>query len=183
MGHIRLIIPILLPRPLVSEQEQQFLALVVHGDDVHLTYMMRSQVGDGLAPVEHGRELQHDMVGAGEQAGHHGDDVGRAVGEGKIFTVYQFPVYDAGCAVGVAAGRVEVDEGGGWRVESGGRREDRGGSSFCIGTDGGDIVEAQEPEIVGGDGAELFVALHVDGFGEAFGHESEVRAEAAGEIK
>ena len=59
------------------QYQEQFLALVIHTDNVYLSDVL--QVIDGLAPVQHGRQLENHLVGFLHQEWQQFQDVGRAV--------------------------------------------------------------------------------------------------------
>ena len=62
-----------------AQHQQQFLALIPGGDDMHLMYRA-GEIGDGLMPVEHGGELDHDRRCLGQQRILQGQHIRRAIG-------------------------------------------------------------------------------------------------------
>ena len=82
-----------------TKDEQQFLAFVGDGNDVDLAD--RFEFLDGAMPIEHRREFEHDKIGAFEKFVAQFEYIRRAIGEGV-----------GALSVNVAAGGVEVDDGG-----------------------------------------------------------------------
>ena len=130
---------------------------------MHLLHSLRPHIADGLAPVEHGRELQQQVVGLlqqlVEQRQHIGGAVADAIGAASMV---------------VAAGGVEEDE----RhvllqlvqvVDA-------------IGAERGDAL-AQRGKVGTGYGAEVGLSLHVDGRVEEVAQESCVNAKASREVQ
>ena len=76
----------------LSQQEQQFLAFVAHGDDVCLSYML--QIVQGKGEVEHGGEFYQYVSCLAQQQFFEGGYIGFAVADGYGLS-----------AVSVAAGR------------------------------------------------------------------------------
>ena len=61
------------------QHEQQFLAFVAGGDDMHLVHRARKII-DGLMPIKHGGELDHDEGSLDKQQVLQGQYIRRAVG-------------------------------------------------------------------------------------------------------
>ena len=141
------------------EDEEEFLALVADGHDVYLADA--AELAQGLGDIEHGGALDHDVRGLVQQLGLEVADIGFAVGQGNDFVAYA-----------VAAGGVDKEP-----VVRGKGVEEFG----AVAMEHGDGL-AEEGEVVGGDAAELFVALDVGGGGKAVGQVAAVDAEASGEV-
>ena len=144
----------------LSQQEQQFLAFVAHGDDVCLVDML--QIVQGKGEVEHGGEFYQYVSCLAQQQFFEGGYIGFAVADGYGLS-----------AVSVAAGRV-------YEYTVHGLHLLQMADAVCVAD--GDVVQAEDREVVRGYLAEGFLALDVSGMPEAGGEIGAVDAETSGEV-
>ena len=144
----------------LSQQEQQFLAFVAHGDDVCLVDML--QIVQGKGEVEHGGEFYQYVSCLAQQQFFEGGYIGFAVADGYGLS-----------AVSVAAGRV-------YEYTVHGLHLLQMADAVCVAD--GDVVQAEDREVVCGYLAEGFLALDVSGMPEAGGEIGAVDAETSGEV-
>ena len=155
---------------MAGEHQEQLLAFVGHRNDVHVySHTARSRErAHGGVPIEHGRELDDDRAGPLQQLVAQRSHVGRAVFDAE---------YPA--AVGVAAGRIEVDDGGVGPRGTDGQPAQR---VLSVAADHLGLRQSQYREVVTGQFAQLCVALHIDRTTARPGHEREVHAEASRQV-
>ena len=135
----------------------------MNGHDVHLLHVLWPHIGNRLAPVEHGRELQQQTVGLLQQLRQQWQHIGGAVGDAV-----------GAVAVVVAAGWVEEDE----RHMLLQLMQTVGG----IAAHRGDGL-AQRGKVRLGNGAQLRLPLHIDGSAEEVAEEGGVNAEASRQVE
>ena len=144
---------------LAAQDEQQLLALIVDRHDVYLRH--RVQLAYGFGDVEHGRTLDHHAGALPQQQFFKLTYVGLAVAERHHLV-----------ASAVAAGRVKE-----YPVLLG----QRGKQLLATAVAHRDAL-VEQGEVVCGDAAQLFVALHVGGVGKLVGEVAAVNAKASSEV-
>ena len=144
-----------------GHDEQQFLAFALHADGMHLCRV--GQRAQGLADVQHGRELDKAEARPAADGLLQGVEVRLAVADGHGLAsrgVAPCGVDEAAVGFGPAFRRL-------------------GGVGFAhFG-----LRQPQHPEVVCGDAAQFRLPFHVDGAVEQWGEEAEIDAETAGEVR
>lgn len=142
------------------ENKKQVLALVVDSHDMNLTD--GGQGTEGLVPVEHGRQFQHDDISLGQQFISHRRDIRGTISE----------IEHPASVVVTARGVEEDDAAMGKTVKEGGG----------IGAMDADMGQAQAGKVVADQVAKAAVAFHVRGAGKQVSKGGEVHSEASREV-
>ena len=120
-----------------------------------------AKVLNGLAPIEHRRELDDDTVGLLQQQVTQGHDIRCAVAD----AIGTLPVVIATC-------RINIDKVNMWHLVQ---------ILHTVTTDHFGL-QSKNVKIMAGDVAKMLLSLHVDRFLKALGHEREINTKAACEI-
>lgn len=120
-----------------------------------------AKVLNGLAPIEHRRELDDDTVGLLQQQVTQGHDIRCAVAD----AIGTLPVVIATC-------RINIDKVNMWHLVQ---------ILHTVTTDHFGL-QSKNVKIMTGDVAKMFLSLHVDRFLKALGHKREINTKAACEI-
>ena len=140
--------------------QEDFLALSVDGHNVHC--FDPGQTIEGIAHIEHGRELDQEMATTAAQRRGKGADIGLA---------------------GFDANHFSSDF-----IATSGIEEENIGERECVeesrgfGTDRACLCQPEQREVVGGQFDQFGIVFHINSFGAVCSHEREVYAHSAGEI-
>ena len=143
------------------QNKQQLLTLILYGDDMNFMDITLAKVLNGLAPIEHRRELDDDTVGLLQQQVTQGHDIRCAVAD----AIGTLPVVIATC-------RINIDKVNMWHLVQ---------ILHTVTTDHFGL-QSKNVKIMAGDIAKMLLSLHVDRFLKALGHKREINTKAACEI-
>ena len=146
---------------LLTQYQQQFLAFVAGGHDMHFAYGP-VEIGDRLAPIQHRRKLDQRVLRFGEQQVTQFEYVRRAILD-RV----------SARSMLVAAGRIKVDEV---------HRTHLPEVFHAVAAHDARLVESQCGHIVFGQIAQMPLPFHISGLAESARQIREVHAESARQI-
>ena len=146
---------------LLTQYQQQFLAFVAGGHDMHFAYGP-VEIGDRLAPIQHRRKLDQRVLRFGEQQVTQFEHVRRAILD-RV----------SARSMLVAAGRIKVDEV---------HRTHLPEVFHAVAAHDARLVESQCGHIVFGQIAQMPLPFHISGLAESARQIREVHAEPARQI-